>query len=211
MSLLINSLCLALGKNNFNAINNTNNAVCPVISDVQKLEDLNELVESAKRGSVIAMQRLNELWQGPDPGFLPPAARPSLRLQSRSGEVERIKDSSCYDTILAKYPGMDSASKAIVKVRCDDPVSAAANQAALAAVRTKKSELTAEVLQGALETLYICSVAGFSLFLFWKVVMPLIAQPAPLAGGAPAALPGPAIILPPPQGLPRLTRLLEGK
>ena len=51
-----------------------------------------------------------------------PAARPTLRLQSRSAQVESVADTTCYDTIIARYPGMDSASKAIVKILCDDQV-----------------------------------------------------------------------------------------
>jgi hypothetical protein len=37
--------------------------------------------------------------------------------------VEGIKDIPCYDPIIARYPGIDAASKAIVKILCDDQVS----------------------------------------------------------------------------------------
>ncbi len=51
-------------------------------------------------------------------GAMPPWG--FLGLSKRSMEVEKIGESSCYSKIVAKYPGMDSASQLIVKILCEN-------------------------------------------------------------------------------------------
>ena len=53
----------------------------------------------------------------------PALTQSSLGLEKRFAQAERITDNSCYDTIIARYPGIDAASKAIVQILCDDQVS----------------------------------------------------------------------------------------
>ncbi len=61
MSISTNSFNSALGENNFIAMHNTTNAICPAISDA--LEKNEQLAEDAKKGSAIAMQKLEEMWK----------------------------------------------------------------------------------------------------------------------------------------------------
>jgi hypothetical protein len=60
MSISTNSFNSELGKNNFIAMHNTTNAICPAISDALMYE---QLVKDATKGSAIAMQKLEEIWK----------------------------------------------------------------------------------------------------------------------------------------------------
>jgi hypothetical protein len=48
-----------------------------------------------------------------------PASQPGLLGLSKRF-VEKIGDSSCYQDIVARYPGMDSASQTMVKILCEN-------------------------------------------------------------------------------------------